>query len=34
MVERIVEYKNKHRKGWREYACGIESLSAEQADVE
>ncbi len=34
MVERTVEYKNKRRKGWREYAYGITSLSAEQADAE
>ena len=34
MVERIVEYKNGRHKGWREYAYGITSLSAEQADAE
>ena len=34
MVERTVEYKNKRCKGWREYAYGITSLSAEQADAE
>ena len=34
MVERIVEYKNKRCKGGREYAYGITSLSAEQADAE
>ena len=33
-VERTVEYKNGRRKGWREYAYGITSLSAEQADAE
>ena len=33
-VERIVEYKSKRREGWREYAYGITSLSAEQADAE